>query len=78
MNVQTLRELLENLPADMEIYLSSDDEGNSYRKLDAVDSSCFYDDGDITSTSFSAQDMCMTESEWEDIKNSKPKVLVFW
>jgi hypothetical protein len=46
MNVGELRAALADLPEDMEIYLSSDEEGNSHHRLAEVDSESFiYDAG---------------------------------
>lgn len=80
--VKKLKEMLENLPDEMEIFLQDDSEGNGYKQVSGIDSDCVRISDDyayeveIYSTRWSADDADMDEEEWEEIKNNNPKVLV--
>ena len=41
MNVKELKEQLENLPDDMELYLQEDQEGNGYHECRGLDPNCY-------------------------------------
>ena len=80
MTVKQLRDMISNLPDSMEIILQKDPEGNGYSPLAGVDADCVYLKdgpvrGEVYSLSWSADDACISEEEWEIIK-SKPKSLV--
>lgn len=79
MNVKKLKELLSNLPNDMEVILQKDSEGNGYSPLSGGDSNTVYipDSGDVYSMDWSADDACMDEDEWKDIK-AKPRALILY
>jgi hypothetical protein len=80
MNVKKLKELLSDLPDDMEVVLQKDSEGNGYSPLSGGNDEAVYIpestwSGDVYSMDWSADDACMDEEEWEDIK-AKPRALI--
>lgn len=80
MNIKQLKEEIKNLPDDIEVILQTDAEGNNYSPLKDVDSNCIYVpnspySGDVYGTKWSAEDVCMTDMEWKELKR-KPKSLV--
>lgn len=82
MTVKELKKAIENLPDDMEVILQKDSEGNAYSPLIGADPNAVYIpdttySGDVYSLDWSADDACMDEDEWEDIK-SKPKSLILF
>lgn len=80
MKVKELKEEIANLPDDMEIIMQRDSEGNGYSPLSCVDKDAVYIpestwSGDVYSMEWSADDACMEDEEWEEIKR-KPRCLV--
>jgi len=80
MRVKQLREILANLPDDMEVILQKDGEGNGYSPLVGYDTNCIYEPdtkwyGDVYQTSYSADDLDMDSDEWQEIC-SRPRCLV--
>ena len=80
MKVKDLIEFLEFLPGEMDVILQKDEEGNGYERLYTAYTG--YSDGvfgaegvvyDIDST---AEDNCLDDLEWEEIKKNEPQVLV--
>ena len=81
MNVKELKEALEELPDDMEVILQKDAEGNGYSPLADADPDCIYFPettwyGEVRSLRHSAEDHCLEEDEWEDMKRDNPRALV--
>jgi hypothetical protein len=82
MNIKELKEAIENLPDEMEVILQKDSEGNGYSPLAGADPNAVYItettwSGDVYSMDWSAEDACMDEEEWDDLKE-KPKCLVLY
>lgn len=83
MTVKELKKELENLPDDMEVILQKDSEGNGYSPLSGVDAAVVYVpdstwSGDVYSVEeWSADDACMDEDEWAEIK-TKPRAAVLF
>ena len=80
MNVKELKELISNLPDEMEVVLQKDAEGNGYSPLSGVDPNAVYIAettwyGDVYSMEWSADDACMSDEQWENIK-AKPRTLI--
>lgn len=80
MNVKELKEAIANLPDKMEVVLQKDSEGNGYSPLSGVAADAVYIpdspwSGDVYSMDWTADDACMTNEEWEEIK-SKPRTLI--
>jgi hypothetical protein len=80
MTVKKLKEAIVNLPDEMEVVLQKDAEGNGYSPLSGADPDAVYISettwyGDVYSMDCTADDACMTDEEWEDIK-SKPRTLI--
>jgi len=80
MTVKELKEAIANLPDEMEVVLQKDSEGNGYSPLSDVDPDAVYVpdstwSGDVYSMDWTADDACMTDEEWEEIK-SKPRTLI--
>jgi hypothetical protein len=83
MTVKDLKELIANLPDDMEIVMQKDGEGNEFSPLSGMDSNCYYVPeetwyGKVYSEFFSADDNGLEEEEWQRIKNMIPKALVLF
>ena len=80
MTVKELKEAIVNLPDEMEVVLQKDAEGNGYSPLSGADPDAVYlsettSYGDVYSMDWTADDACMTDEEWEDIK-TKPRTLI--
>lgn len=80
MTVKDLKEVLKDLPDDMEIILQKDAEGNGYSPLDDADADVVYVPittwyGEVYPMYWSADEADMEEEEWEEIK-AKPRALV--
>ena len=79
MKVKELIQILEEMSPEREVFLSSDDEGNSYRKLDSYsDNSLLADDDEIYmyDLDWSAGDCCMDDDEWESFKQTASRVVI--
>lgn len=82
MKVSKLKEIIKDLPDDMEVILQKDSEGNGYSPLAGVDEECVYIasstwNGEVLDTKWTAEDADMEESEWEEMK-SRPRALVLY
>lgn len=83
MNIKKLKELIKDLPDDMEIILQKDSEGNDYSPLAGVNYDCIYipitdyNSGTLFSTELTAEDFGLDEDEWDEM-NTNPKVLVLY
>lgn len=78
MNVKELKKELENLPDDMELVLQIDSEGNGYEQVRGIDPNGIETpDGDIYDRRWSADDACMEEDEWEEIKKLPSKGIIY-
>ena len=80
MTVKDFKELIEDLPDEMEVIVKKDAEGNSYSPLSDIETNHVYFpltkwSGDVYSLNWSAEDACMTPDAWEVIK-AKPRVMV--
>ena len=80
MTVKELKECITNLPDNMEIFLSSDDEGNSYRPMNSADTDgiVVYEDSEynVYSDKWTADDACMELDEWDEfLKNERSLIL---
>lgn len=80
MTVKELKEAISNLPDEMEVVLQKDSEGNGYSPLSDVHPDAVYIpnstwSGDVYSIDWTADDACMSEEEWKEIK-SKPRTLI--
>jgi len=80
MTVKELKEAIVNLPDEMEVVLQKDAEGNGYSPLSGADPDAVYLSettwyGDVYLMDWTADDACMTDEEWEDIK-TKPRTLI--
>lgn len=77
MTIKQLKERIKNLPDEMEVIMQKDPEGNGYSPADGVDPNTVYIEGDVYDMDWSAEDACMEEVEWEDLKK-KPRALVLY
>jgi hypothetical protein len=82
MTVRELKEVIASLPDEMEVVLQRDSEGNGYSPLSGVDPDAVYISetrwyGDVYSMDWTAEEACMTEEEWEEIKG-KPRTLILY
>lgn len=82
MNVKELKEILNELPDDMEVILQKDSEGNGYSPLSGGDAEAIYVpestwSGDVYSSKWTADDADMNNDEWKEIL-SNPKALILY
>jgi hypothetical protein len=81
MNIGELRKIIEGLDDSTEIIMAKDVEGNGYSPLDQCRQWLYVPKstwaGNVYDPSWSADDACMTDDEWEKIK-AKDSVLVLW
>jgi hypothetical protein len=77
MTVKELKEIISNLPDEMEVMLSSDSEGNSYGILDGFNDDSVCVNGKVYSMDWSSDDACLSEDQWQQIK-SNPRVLLLY
>lgn len=82
MNVKELKEMINNLPDDMEVILQKDSEGNGYSPLAGTDPEAVYIpdntwSGEVYSTNWSAGDAAMDDKEWLEIL-AKPRALILY
>lgn len=80
MKVKELIRLLELENSESEVIVQKDSEGNGFSPLSDVDGYCVYVpsstwSGNIFSLEWSADDACMTDEEWAEIK-AKPRCVV--
>ena len=83
MTVKELKQAIDNLPDDMEVILQKDSEGNGYSPLSGADSNAIYIpdstySGDVYNVDYTAEDNCMKEDKWENIKKYNPRALVLY
>ena len=79
MKLKELKEFINKLPEEMddrEVILAKDAEGNAYSPLTGISSDCIYIPettwfGDVYYTDNSAEDNCMEEAEWNELKNNE-------
>ena len=83
MNVKELKEVLANLPDDMQVILQIDPEGNGYHTLYCADPDSIaimdergYRPEEVYSLEWTAEDCCLEEEVWEQMKKEYPRVLV--
>lgn len=82
MNVKELKEAIMNLPDDMKIYMSRDEEGNNFNELYEVNTNnIVIDDGrrniDVYDPDWTADDCLLDEEYWEELKKN-PRSIVLW
>ncbi len=82
MTVKELKNLIKGLPDEMNVVLQKDSEGNGYSPLSGGDSNAVYIadstwSGDVYDMKWSADDACMDDEEWAEIK-SKPRSLILY
>lgn len=75
MTVEELIKALEDLPADMQVIIQKDAEGNGYSPLAGTDSDCIYIAettwfGEVYDTSWSHYEAGMTKAQWSEIKRN--------
>ena len=68
MNVKELKEIIKDLPDNMEVILQGDSEGNSYFHLLNADSNCICYEDTVLEPHWSAEDCCLEEDEWDELK----------
>ena len=80
MNIKELKEAIANLPDDMEVTLQDDPEGNGYRFARGVEE-VVYQDMEYIDCAYSldntADDNCMTEEEWEEVKSYPHSIVIY-
>lgn len=82
MKVKDLLEQLKDLDPEMEIIMQKDSEGNGYSPLAGADPEGIYIaestwSGDVYDASWTADDACMDEEEWEEIQ-AQPRCVVLY
>ena len=78
MTVKELKEELAKFPDDMELYLQIDPEGNGYHSVRGIDpDGILTEDGEIYDASWTADEACLEEEEWEEMKKQKRVGVVY-
>lgn len=82
MKVKDLINALSSIDPDVEVILQKDAEGNGYSPLRGADSEAVYIadstwSGEVFSTDWSADDACMNEEEWNEIKAKSRCVVLY-
>ena len=82
MNVKELKALIVDLPDDMQIILQKDSEGNGYSPLEGGDSDAIsvsgkYFDLQVYSAAWTADECCLDEDEWEELKRLPRSLILF-
>lgn len=82
MNVKELKELIFDLPDDMQVILQKDSEGNGYSPLAGTDSNAVYIaensySGEVYSLNWSSGDASMSEDDWLEIKKTDPALILY-
>lgn len=83
MIVSELINELKKLDQNKIVILQKDGEGNGYSPLSGSDEGSIYEavstySGDVFSTSWSADDACMSPDEWEAFKKVMPGCVVLY
>ena len=78
MKLSKLKTILDKIPGDPDIFLSSDPSGNSFHSLDNVDTESIMIEGEVYSLTWTADDSGFKEHEWRMLKESEPRVIVLW
>ena len=81
MKLKELKEYIIQLPSylnECEVILQKDSEGNGYSPLSGVDEHSIYIPdstwgGDVYSMNHSAEDNCMEEEDWDELKEDPTK-----
>ena len=80
MVVKQLRLMLAGLPDEMEVLIEDDPFGTSFSPIAGSIANCIYvkkrGGGDFYNLDWSADEARMSEGEWENVKASKPRVLI--
>jgi hypothetical protein len=76
MLVEEVIKKLESLNPKSKIYLQVDPEGNGYNELYHIDDNCVFIDDTMYSLSWSADEACVDDDEWEEIKAEKKCVVL--
>lgn len=65
---------------DAELIMQKDSEGNGYSPLDGIEFDVVYvpEDGEVYSKSYTAEDHCMEEDEWAELKNTNSGYAVLY
>jgi hypothetical protein len=77
MKVKDLLEQLKDLDPELDLYLQIDQEGNGYEEVRGVDPDNVMVGDSMYSTDWSADDACMDEDEWEELKNGPKCAVIF-
>lgn len=82
MKVVELIKLLSSMPADAEVIVQKDAEGNGYSPLEGADENCVYIAettwyGEVYDITVTAEEMDMDETEWSKIVNRPRCVVLF-
>jgi hypothetical protein len=79
LTVKDLKEIIANLPDDMQVVIQRDSGGNGYRLAYAADPDCIWDQNEdsILSTNYTGEQNGIDEpEEWERMLKESPRVLV--
>lgn len=82
MNVAELKEILKDLPDDMEVIVQKDSEGNGFSPLAGADPNSIYIAetswyGDVYDAAWTADECCMDMEEWEELQ-AQPRSLILF
>lgn len=66
MKVRDLIVELTKMNQELDIILQKDSEGNGYSLISWADPDCIYEDGEVWSIYWTANDACMDAEEWQE------------
>jgi hypothetical protein len=81
-----LRSLIAEIPEEFDnaiVIVQKDAEGNDYSPLSGIDNNAIYEaecswSGDVFSLDWSADDCCLDEDQWEEMKETLPRCIVLF
>ena len=81
MKVSELKEVLANLPDDLELIVQKDSEGNGYSPLEGAEVAIYVPDskysGDVYDLEWSAEDCAMEDDEYKEMRR-RPRCVVLY
>lgn len=77
MNVKDLIEELQKLDPNLQVILQKDSEGNGYSPCSGLEKAIYLPEntwsGTVLDVSHTADDCCMEQEEWDEIRSDKSK-----
>jgi hypothetical protein len=79
MNIKELKEIIQELPDDMEVILSNDEEGSFYFPAQGFSDTMIYDEGNVRATEMTAEENGFeSEEEFEKYIEQHNRALILY